>query len=68
MRTLAAHDVVVDEAHFCGNSGKTGILKAFGPHLFFDDSQSHILPAARITTAAKVPWVTAVDPDAAPSP
>lgn len=67
IRTLASCGVAIDEAHFCGPTPKAGILEAFAPHLFFDDSETHLLPAARLMTAARVPWVTS-DETAAPAP
>lgn len=56
IRTLASYGVHLDEAHFCGETPKAGILNAFQPHIFFDDSDKHLLPAAEVMAAARVPW------------
>jgi hypothetical protein len=36
----------VDEAFFLGGVEKTKILKAFNPHIFFDDQDVHLEPAS----------------------
>lgn len=58
IRTLAAWGLGVDEAHFAGTTPKIGLLKAFRPHLFLDDSLRHLQPASGILPAGRVPWPT----------
>jgi len=58
MRTLTAHGVRIDQALFCGNIPKLEILRAFGAHVFFDDSDRHLKPASLYLTTGKVPWRT----------
>lgn len=55
IRTLRAWDVRIDEAFFLGGIEKSEILKSFGAHIFFDDQQGHIEPAAKLVPSAKVP-------------
>lgn len=55
IRTLRAWNVRIDEAFFLGGIEKSEILKAFGAHIFFDDQQGHIEPAAKLVPSAKVP-------------
>ena len=55
IRTLRAWDVRVDEAFFLGGASKDGVLRAFGPHIFFDDQARHLEPSAEHTAVAQVP-------------
>jgi 5'-nucleotidase len=52
--TLRAWDIEIDEAFFMGGVAKTEILKAFRPHIFFDDQESHCGPAAEFVPTARV--------------
>lgn len=56
VRTLAAWDVRIDEAFFLGGISKDLVLQAFGAHIFFDDQDAHLVPAARFVPVAKVPY------------
>lgn len=56
IRTLAGWGLAFDEAHFCGDTPKAGLLRAFRPHIFFDDSDRHIGPASDVVGSGKVPW------------
>lgn len=58
IRTLRAWKVRVDEAHFLGGAPKSAVLRAFGPHIFFDDQHGHVEPASRLVPAARVPYRT----------
>lgn len=54
VNTLRAWDVYVDMAFFLGGIQKSRILKAFKPHIFFDDQDSHLNPACLDVPCAKV--------------
>lgn len=56
IRTLRAWNVRVDEAHFLGGAPKAPILKAFRPHIFFDDQDIHLKDAAKSMPVAQVPY------------
>lgn len=56
IRTLRAWHVRIDEAFFLGGIPKKDILKAFAPHIFFDDQVGHTLPASEVVPSAKVPY------------
>jgi len=46
----------VDEAFFLGGMEKTAVLKAFKPHIFFDDQLAHVTGAAGHVPCAHVPF------------
>jgi 5'-nucleotidase len=52
--TLRAWNVDIDEAFFMGGVAKTEILRAFRPHIFFDDQESHCRAAADVVSTARV--------------
>ncbi len=64
-RTAPSHERVVhtfrswgcmpDEAHFVGAFEKSEILRAFAPHIFFDDQEKHVLGAASVVASGLVP-------------
>ena len=54
IKTLRSWNVYVDEAFFLGGLEKRRFLKAFKPHIFFDDQDSHLDPAAGDVPSAKV--------------
>lgn len=54
IKTLRHWGVYVDEAFFLGGLQKSRFLKAFKPHIFFDDQDSHLDPAAADVPCAKV--------------
>ncbi|MDR2546518.1 MAG: 5'-nucleotidase [Lachnospiraceae bacterium] len=56
IRTLRAWNVRIDEVFFLGGIDKQAILKAFAPHIFFDDQEIWTIPAARFVPAARVPY------------
>jgi 5'-nucleotidase len=56
IRTLSSWNVNIDEAFFLGGAGKTPILKAFRPHMFFDDQPAHCEPAGKVVATSRVPW------------
>lgn len=58
IKTLRHWGVHVDEAFFMGGVGKTKVLKAFRPHVFFDDQDMHLEEAARLVPSGKVPYLT----------
>jgi len=41
-----------------GGLDKSKVLKAFKPHIFFDDQDVHLDPAAKHVPAGKVPYKT----------
>jgi 5'-nucleotidase len=59
IKTLRAWGVRADAAFFLGGVGKAAILKAYGAHIFFDDQEAHLAPAALHTPCALVPYKTA---------
>ena len=56
IKTLRSWGVQVDEAFFLGGVDKTRILTAFNPHIFFDDQDVHLEPAAMCVPSGKVPY------------
>ena len=54
VKTLRSWNVYVDQAFFLGGLQKSRFLKAFKPHIFFDDQDSHLDPAAVDVPSAKV--------------
>lgn len=58
IKTLRAWGVYVDEAFFLGGLEKTRILKAFKPHIFFDDQDVHLDKAANLVPSGKVPYLS----------
>ncbi len=55
IRTLQAWGVRIDEAFFLGGMDKSEVLRAFGAHIFFDDSEDNTKSAAQVVLAARVP-------------
>lgn len=55
IKTLRHWGVYVDEAFFLGGVGKTKVLTAFRPHIFFDDQDVHLDAAAKYVPSGKVP-------------
>lgn len=53
--TLRDWGVYVDEAFFLGGLDKTPVLRAFKPHIFFDDQEAHLDRAAAEIPSARVP-------------
>lgn len=58
INTLRHWGVQVDEMFFLGGVGKDRVLKAFRPHIFFDDQDVHLDAASRTVSAGKVPYPT----------
>lgn len=58
INTLRSWGVYVNEVFFLGGLNKAAILEAFKPHIFFDDQDLHIDPAAKVVPAGKVPYRT----------
>lgn len=56
VKTLRHWGVYVDEAFFLGGVEKTNVLRAFKPHIFFEDQDVHLEPASKIVPSAKVPY------------
>lgn len=56
LRTLRAWDIEMDEVYFLNGYPKDRILKAFRPHIFFDDQDTHVIPASRVVPSGRVPW------------
>ncbi len=55
LNTFRAWGIHVDEAFFMGGVDKSGVLKAFEPHIFFDDQDVHCKSAAEVVSTARVP-------------
>ncbi len=58
IKTLRHWGVYVDEIFFLGGLDKSKILKAFKPHIFFDDQDVHLEPASKHVPSGKVPYKT----------
>jgi 5'-nucleotidase len=58
INTLRHWGVYVNEVFFLGGLNKAAILKAFKPHIFFDDQDLHIETASKLVPAGKVPYKT----------
>ncbi|MEO1957404.1 MAG: 5'-nucleotidase [Methylophilaceae bacterium] len=58
INTLRHWGVYVNEVFFLGGLNKAAILKAFKPHIFFDDQDLHIDNASKVVPAGKVPYKT----------
>jgi 5'-nucleotidase len=56
IRTLRTWGVRVDEAFFMGGASKDEVLKAFRPHIYFDDQDVHLKTASRHVPSARVPY------------
>ena len=56
INTLKHWGVYVDEVYFLGGLSKDKVLKAFGPHIFFDDQELHLESASKIVPSGKVPY------------
>lgn len=56
IKTLRHWGVYVNEIFFLGGLEKSKILKAFKPHIFFDDQDLHLEAAAKHVPAGKVPY------------
>ncbi len=56
VKTLRAWRVYVDEVFFLGGLEKTKFLKAFKPHIFFDDQDLHLEAASLLVPSGKVPY------------
>lgn len=56
IKTLRHWGVYVNEVFFLGGLDKSKILKAFKPHIFFDDQDLHLERASKIVPAGKVPY------------
>ncbi|PKO70699.1 MAG: 5'-nucleotidase [Betaproteobacteria bacterium HGW-Betaproteobacteria-16] len=56
IKTLRHWGVYVNEIFFLGGLEKTKVLKAFRAHIFFDDQDLHLDPAAKHVPAGKVPY------------
>jgi 5'-nucleotidase len=54
INTMRAWNVYIDQAFFLGGLQKSRFLKAFKPHIFFDDQDSHLDTAALDVPCAKV--------------
>lgn len=58
IKTLRHWGIYVNEIFFLGGVEKTKILKAFKPHIFFDDQDLHLDPAAKHVPSGKVPYLS----------
>ena len=46
----------VGQVFFMGGLEKTKVLKAFKPHIFFDDQELHLEKAAHLVPSGRVPY------------
>jgi 5'-nucleotidase len=56
IKTLRHWGVYVNEIFFLGGVEKTKVVKAFKAHIFFDDQDLHLDPAAKFIPSGKVPY------------
>ncbi len=56
IKTLRHWGVYVNEIFFLGGLEKAKVLKAFRAHIFFDDQDFHLEPAAKHIPAGRVPY------------
>lgn len=56
IKTLRHWGVYVDEVFFLGGLEKAGVLKAFRPHIFFDDQDLHLEKVSKYVPSGKVPY------------
>jgi len=56
IKTLRHWGVYMNEIFFLGGVEKTKVVKAFKAHIFFDDQDLHLDPAAQFVPAGKVPY------------
>jgi 5'-nucleotidase len=56
IKTLRNWGIYVNEIFFLGGVEKAKVLKAFRAHIFFDDQDLHLDPAAKHVPAGKVPY------------
>lgn len=56
IKTLRHWGVYVNEIFFLGGLEKAKVLKAFRPHVFFDDQDLHLDAAAKLVPSCKVPY------------
>lgn len=57
IRTLRSWDVDLNETFFLGGMPKAEVLKAFKPHIYFDDQTVHCDNAAQFVPTGRVPYV-----------
>jgi 5'-nucleotidase len=58
INTLRDWGVYADEAFFLGGVGKTKVLEAFKPHIFFEDQDVHLKEASTVVPSGKVLYST----------
>jgi 5'-nucleotidase len=58
LKTLRAWGVGVDEAFFLGGMKKEPVLKAFKPHIFFDDQDVHLAAVSAFIPSGRVPYAS----------
>jgi len=56
INTLRHWGVYVNEIFFLGGMQKSKVVKAFSPHIFFDDQDLHLDPAAKHVPSGRVPY------------
>lgn len=58
IKTLRNWGLCIDEVFFLGGVEKSKILKAFKPHIFFDDQDVHLEKASQFVPSGKVPYTS----------
>lgn len=58
IKALRHWEVYANVMFFLGGVEKAKVLKAFRPHIFFDDQDTHLELAAKHVPSAKVPYRT----------
>lgn len=68
IKTLRSWGIYVNEIFFLGGVEKTKVVRAFKAHIFFDDQDLHLDPAAKFVPAGKVPYATNSPLNVKPAP
>jgi 5'-nucleotidase len=58
IKTLRHRNVYVNERFFLDGVEKAKVLQAFRPHIFFDDQDTNLEPAAKHVPSAKASYQT----------
>lgn len=58
IKTLRHWGIYVNEIFFLGGVDKTKVLRAFKPHIFFDDQDLHLDSAAKHVPSGRVPYLS----------
>lgn len=66
VNTMRSWGVTVNEAFFLGGIEKRAVLDVLKPHIFFDDQEGHLKPAAERLACVHIPFGVANEPSVPP--